>query len=110
MGLSVDQCSASVWFILECLLGQFPSFSHHAIGKKGGLPKILGKLEVIGTWFIFGALGIVSIISPSSKLIIACHCFFGLLILQEIFSQNFKIFLNRMDRFSRFIRPACIEH
>ena len=38
------------------------------------------------------------IISPSSELRIVCRFFYGLLVLQGILCQNFKFFLNRLDR------------
>ena len=47
----------------------------------------------------FRAFGIVSIISPSSKLGIAYYFFYGLLILQGIFCQTLKFFLNWLNQF-----------
>ena len=52
----------------------------------------------------FGALGLVLIISPSSELRIVHRFLDGLLVLQGIFCQNFKFFLNQ------FVGLACIEH
>ena len=46
-----------------------------------------------------GALGLVSIISPSFEFKIMHRFFFvGLLILQGIFPQKFRFFLNRIDQ------------
>ena len=39
---------ASVWFILECRHGPFPSCPHRAIERKLNLPKISIQLEFIG--------------------------------------------------------------
>ena len=70
-------------------------------------PKNFSSARVHRSRFEYGALGLVSIISPSSKVGIK-HCFFyGLLVLQGILCQNFKFFLNQLNR---FIGPACIEH
>ena len=49
-----------------------------------------------------GALGTILAISPSSELGIVHRFFYGLLILQEKFCQNFIIFLNRLDRSPKF--------
>ena len=61
----------------------------------------------------FGALGIVSIVSPSSELGIV-HCFFFLIpYSSKIILSNFQFFsqLGQQvgNRFSRIIVPACIE-
>ena len=42
--------------------------------------------------------GLVSIISLSFELIITHRFFYGLIVLQGILCQNFKFFLNRLDR------------
>ena len=49
--------------------------------------------------FEYGALGIVSIISPSSELRIMHNFFCWFLILQEILCQNLTIFINRLTIF-----------
>ena len=48
--------------------------------------------------FGYGALGLSSFISPSSELRIMHHFFYGLLVIQGTFYQNFKFFLNRLDK------------
>ena len=83
-------CS-SFW---SSVMANFPSHSHHAIGKELRPPKnfILGRIHWSKSEF--GALGLVLIISPSFELGIVHHFFYGLLILQGTFFQNFKFFLN----------------
>ena len=79
-------------------MANFPSCSHHAIGKEVRPPKNFSSVGIHRSRFEFGALGLVLIISPSSEFGIAHHFFVGLLILQGTFCENFKIFLNRFDK------------
>ena len=91
-------CS-SFW---SSVMTNFPSCSHHAIGKKVGPPKNFNSVGIHRSQFEFGALGLVLIISSSSELRIVHHFFYGLLILQGTFCQNFKKkFLNQLNRFPK---------
>ena len=61
-------------------------------------PQSFSSARVHRSRFEYGALGLVSIISPSSELRIMHHFFYGLLVLQGIFYQNFNFFLDRLNR------------
>ena len=74
-------------------------------------PQSFNSDRIHRSMFEYGALGLVSIISPSSELGMAHRFFNGLLVLQEIFYQNFKFFLNRLDRSSKFqFSHNLLEH
>ena len=79
-------------------MANFPSCSHHAIGKEVKSPKNFSSVKIHRSRFEFGAHGLVLIIFPSSELGTAHRFFYGLLLLQGTFGQNFKIFLNQLDR------------
>ena len=83
-------------------MANFPSCSHHAIGKEVRPPKNFNSVGIHRSRFEFGALGLVFIISPSSELGIVHRFFYGPLILQGTFCQNFKFFINGLDRFPKF--------
>ena len=74
-------------------------------------PQNFSSIGVHRSRFEYGALGIVSIISPSSVLGIAHHFFNGLLVLQGILYQNFKFFLNRLNQSPKFqFSQSSLEH
>ena len=96
---NVVRVCSSFW---SSIMANFPSCSHHAIGKEVRPPKNFNSVGIHRSRFEFGALGLVLIISPSSKLVIMHHFFYGLLILQGTFCQIFKFFLNQLDWFPKF--------
>ena len=91
------------------VMANFPSRSHHAIGKKLRPPKnfILGRIHWSKSEF--GALGLVLIISPSFELGIMHHFFYGLLIHQGTLCQNLKFFINWIDRFPKSFKLGRIH-
>ena len=62
-------------------MANFPSCSHHAIGKEVRPPKNFSSVGIHRSRFEFEALGFVLIISHSSELGMAHRFFIGLLIL-----------------------------
>ena len=92
---NVVQVCSSFWSSVKVNL---PSCSHHAIGKEVRPPKNFSSVGIHRSRFEFRAFGLVLIISLSFDLRIVHRFFYGLIILQETFYQNFKIFLNRIDR------------
>ena len=74
-------------------------------------PQSFSSVKIHRSMFEYGALGLVSIISPTSELGIM-HCFFyGLIVLQGIFFQNLKYFLNRLDQSPKFqFSQNSLEH
>ena len=91
-----------VWFILEFHHGRFPSCWHHAIGRKWGHLEVLAQLEFIGVCLNSEHSGLFWSYLPHPTLESRTSFFHGLLILQGKFSQNFIIFLNRLDRSLKF--------
>ena len=89
-------------------MANFPSCSHHAIGKEVRPPKNFSSVGIHRSRFKFKALGLVLIIFPSSELRIAHHFFNRLLISQGTFFQNFKFFLNRFPKYQ--FRQNSLKH
>ena len=83
-------------------MANFSSCSHHAIGKEVRPLKNFSLVGIHKSKLEFRALGLVLIISPSSELGIMYRFFYGHLVLQGTLCQNFKFFLNQIDRFPKF--------
>ena len=82
---NVVRVCSSFW---SSVMENFPTCSHHAIGKEMSPPKNFSSVGIHRSRFEFGALALVLIISLSFELGIVHHFFYGLLILQGTF---FKI-------------------
>ena len=61
-------------------------------------PQLFSSVGVHRNRFEYGHSTLFLVISPSSELGIVHRFFYGLLVLQEIFYQNFNFFLNRLDQ------------
>ena len=73
----------------------FQKFNFFSTGSIG--PQSFSSVGVHRSRFEYGALGLVSIISPSFELGIMHRFFYELLIIQGIFCQIFKFFLNQLN-------------
>ena len=71
---------------------------HIMLNEGSEVPKASIQLEFIGASSNTGHSALLLAISSLSKLGILYHFFYGLLVLQGIFYQNFNFFLNRLDR------------
>ena len=78
-------------------------------GRKWASPKNFNLGRIHWSRSEFGALGLVLIISPSFELRIMYHFFYGLLIHQGTFFQNFKFFLNQLDQFPKIFSLGRIH-
>ena len=86
-------------------MANFPSCSHHAIGKEVGPPKNFSSVGIHRSRFEFGALGLVLIISPSSKLIIVYRFFMDSPFIKEHFVKILIFFLTGSTSSQSFSLP-----